>query len=88
LTSKKEPQQVGGYDVYKLEVPAYVTGFRIEGYDSSYTQNNGVNSTPEIKDIIDEDHQANTTCHFCGSEYHFSEEELNNLYNDAKKAGK
>ena len=37
----------------------------------------------EIKDIIDEDHQANTTCHFCGSEYHFSEEELTNLYNDA-----
>ena len=42
----------------------------------------------EIKDIIDEDHDCNTTCHFCGSEYHFTDEELTELYNDAKKAGK
>ena len=42
----------------------------------------------EIKTIIDEDHEAHTTCHFCGAEYHFTEEELLELYSNAKKAGK
>ena len=42
----------------------------------------------EIKSIIDENHEAHTTCHFCGSEYHFTEEELTVLYNEAIKAGK
>ena len=31
LTSTK----VGGYDVYKFEMPAYVAGFKVEGYDST-----------------------------------------------------
>lgn len=42
----------------------------------------------EIKEILDEDHQANTTCHFCGNEYHFSESDLESLYNEALKKGK
>lgn len=42
----------------------------------------------EIKAIIDENHEAHTTCHFCGSEYYFNETELTNLYNEAIKAGK
>lgn len=42
----------------------------------------------EIKEILDEDHLANTTCHFCGNEYHFSESDLESLYNEALKKGK
>ncbi len=42
----------------------------------------------EIKDIIDEDGVANTTCHFCGNEYHFSKEALTSLYEEAKAKGK
>lgn len=42
----------------------------------------------EIKTIVDEDHEAHTTCNFCGSEYHFSLDELLELYENAKKAGK
>lgn len=42
----------------------------------------------EIKAIIDEDKECHTTCHFCGSEYHFTESDLTELYNEAKKAGK
>ena len=42
----------------------------------------------EIKSIIDENHEAQTTCHFCGSKYHFTEDELITLYEEAKKAGK
>lgn len=37
----------------------------------------------EIKDIIDEDGKALTTCHFCGNEYFFSKEELIDLYEEA-----
>ncbi len=42
----------------------------------------------EIKSIIDEDKGCHTTCHFCGSEFNFTIDELTELYNDAKKAGK
>lgn len=42
----------------------------------------------EIKTMIDEDHDCNTTCHFCGSEYYFSDSELNELYEEAVKKGK
>ena len=42
----------------------------------------------EIKAMIDEDHDCNTTCHFCGSEYYFSDSELNELYEEAVKKGK
>ena len=36
LTGKSDTK-VGGYDLYKFEIPAYVAGFRIEGYDSTTT---------------------------------------------------
>lgn len=39
----------------------------------------------EIKQMIDEDGEANTTCHFCGNQYHYSKEELEQLYNEALK---
>lgn len=42
----------------------------------------------EIKDIIDEDEKADTVCHFCGEKYHFDKDELIDLYNEAKEAGK
>lgn len=42
----------------------------------------------EIKEIIDEDKEANTTCHFCGNDYHFDLEELTSLYNEAVAKGK
>lgn len=38
----------------------------------------------EIQEIIDQDHKANTVCHFCGKEYDFDEEELKELLNSAK----
>lgn len=38
----------------------------------------------EIQEIIDQDHKANTICHFCGREYNFTEEELTVLKNSAK----
>ena len=38
----------------------------------------------EIEEIIEQDHKANTICHFCGKEYNFSEEELIELKNSAK----
>ena len=38
----------------------------------------------EIQEIIDQDHKANTICHFCGREYNFTEEELTELKNSAK----
>lgn len=33
----------------------------------------------ELQQMIDEDHGAEAVCHFCRSEYHFSEEELKEL---------
>ena len=38
----------------------------------------------EIQDMIDEEHGANTVCHFCGKEYNFTEEELEKLKEKAK----
>ena len=38
----------------------------------------------EIQEIIDQDHKANTVCHFCGKEYNFTEEELIELKESAK----
>lgn len=37
----------------------------------------------EIGKIIDEDHGAETVCHFCGKKYQFSEEELKELQQNA-----
>lgn len=42
----------------------------------------------EIKEIIDEDKEANTTCHFCGNDYHFDFNELTSLYEEAVSKGK
>lgn len=42
----------------------------------------------EIKEIIDEDKEANTTCHFCGNDYHFDFDELTSLYEEAVSKGK
>ena len=52
LTSKKEPQQVGGYDVYKLEVPVYVTAFQMEGYDATTTTTHKTEKVSS-KNIVD-----------------------------------
>lgn len=38
----------------------------------------------EIKDMIDEDGQAEVHCHFCNEYYHFSKEELEALYKEAQ----
>ncbi|MBR2890777.1 MAG: Hsp33 family molecular chaperone HslO [Bacilli bacterium] len=38
----------------------------------------------EIEEMIEQDHQANTICHFCGSEYKFTEDELIKLKEQAK----
>lgn len=38
----------------------------------------------EIEEMIEQDHQANTICHFCGSEYNFTEDELIKLKEQAK----
>ena len=38
----------------------------------------------ELKDIIDQDGQAELQCHFCNRKYHFSKEELENLLESAK----
>ncbi|TLS34991.1 Hsp33 family molecular chaperone HslO [Pseudalkalibacillus caeni] len=37
----------------------------------------------EIKEIIEEDEQAETQCHFCNETYHFSKEELEDLYDQS-----
>ena len=42
----------------------------------------------EIKEMIDEDKEANTTCHFCGNDYHFDFDELTSLYEEAVSKGK
>ncbi len=39
----------------------------------------------ELDDMIAEDEQANTKCHFCNKEYHFSKEELQKIRNDLEK---
>ncbi|MGX4667716.1 Hsp33 family molecular chaperone HslO [Cerasibacillus sp. JNUCC 74] len=38
----------------------------------------------EIQNMIDEDHGAEASCHFCNQTYHFTEEELINLKEQAK----
>ncbi|WP_042353243.1 Hsp33 family molecular chaperone HslO [Bacillus massiliigorillae] len=38
----------------------------------------------EIRNIIDEEGQAEANCHFCNEKYHFSKEELEQLEKDAK----
>lgn len=38
----------------------------------------------ELQEIIDEDHGAEAVCHFCRSEYHFSEAELEQLILETK----
>ena len=38
----------------------------------------------ELQTIIEEDKQAEVTCHFCNKKYHFTEEELVELLNDIK----
>lgn len=44
----------------------------------------------ELKEILEEDKQCDMHCDFCGETYHFSEEELQKIYNDRLKeiAGK
>ena len=38
----------------------------------------------EIRQIIEEEGQAEANCHFCNENYHFSKEELEQLENDAQ----
>ena len=38
----------------------------------------------EIRDMIDEDGQAEAQCHFCNEKYHFTKEELEALEEEAK----
>lgn len=40
----------------------------------------------EIQDMIAEDGKADTQCHFCNEEYHFTKEELEELKEEAKMA--
>lgn len=39
----------------------------------------------ELDDMIAEDEEANTKCHFCNKEYHFSKEELQEIRNQLEK---
>lgn len=39
----------------------------------------------EIKDMIEEDGKADAQCHFCNEDYHFTKEELEELYERATK---
>lgn len=39
----------------------------------------------EIKEMIDEDKTQETTCHFCGSKYYFTKEDLEEIYKLAKE---
>ena len=41
--------------------------------------------TKEIEEMIEEDGQAETQCHFCNEKYHFSKEELSALLSRVKK---
>ena len=54
VLTDKSTQQVGGSDLYTFEIPAYVAGFKIEGYDKDYAENNGIHSTREVyaEDIV------------------------------------
>lgn len=36
----------------------------------------------ELKTMIEEDKQAEVTCHFCNEKYHYTEEELSNILNN------
>ena len=38
----------------------------------------------EINNMIEEDGEAETSCHFCNAHYHFSKEELQDLYSESK----
>ena len=38
----------------------------------------------ELEDIIEKDGKAHTICHFCGEEYDFNKEELEELAKQAK----
>ncbi|MFP3488684.1 Hsp33 family molecular chaperone HslO, partial [Staphylococcus sp. SIMBA_130] len=38
----------------------------------------------EINNMIEEDGEAETACHFCNAHYHFSKEELQELYAESK----
>ncbi|WP_085522357.1 Hsp33 family molecular chaperone HslO [Tuberibacillus sp. Marseille-P3662] len=38
----------------------------------------------ELRSMIDEDHGAEASCHFCRTTYHFSESELEDIYQRAK----
>lgn len=40
--------------------------------------------TKELRQIIDEDGQAELTCHFCNTKYHFDREHLEKLYTEAQ----
>lgn len=40
---------------------------------------------PEIREMIDEGNDIETTCHFCGKQYHFTVEELTLLVDSAKR---
>ncbi|GIN99160.1 33 kDa chaperonin [Siminovitchia terrae] len=40
----------------------------------------------EIQEMITEDGQADTQCHFCNAEYHFTKEELEEILEEAKMA--
>lgn len=42
----------------------------------------------EIEAMIKEDGKADTVCHFCGNEYHFSKEDLEKIANEAKEIQK
>jgi molecular chaperone Hsp33 len=39
----------------------------------------------EITDLIEEDGQANTVCHFCANRYHFSKEDLHRILMEITK---
>jgi len=38
----------------------------------------------ELRTLIEEDHQIETTCHFCNSKYHFNEDEILSLIEESK----
>lgn len=39
----------------------------------------------DLQEMIDEDHEAEIVCHYCNEHYHFTEDELINILNSAKK---
>lgn len=38
----------------------------------------------ELEMLIEEDGKADVSCHFCNTSYHFSEEELRQIVEEAK----